>query len=475
MKNFASILTLLFVISNASATALRPFYEGTVAKADDVNHNFEHLDARITKLISRIESPEAFEVVSCDSNPDALQQAIEKARGLNSILKVSASGDCNRINIANQQVSISNAGDLTMNNTGGSDSTAPTVTVRDAGVLTISGFPAIDGGANTAISIYGQSYFLGIYVQIIGGSAGIYASWSNFILAGNATFNNVGTAMILNSSTGLFLGQLPSGVVFPCGGEGNAPACLNINNSNTDSSAFSLTNSRLALGSEGTTVSIQTTEASIANHSSLDLRSGSLGFTEELKIEGASIITARGSSGENLVINSDIQLTENSIANLDYDNIDDGVGEIQINGNVELNLGAVLNVNGSSESGTSKVLFKENLTVLAGKAVLTDTQMQLGDSGTPAEISVIGGQLFMDGQTFDKLPSSSPNGDNADITVIHGGSFTITHDKKADPTPTCSEIEQRVSTSFDGSTYYLNLFEDVDYAPHDYGAFCNGG
>ena len=474
MKNFASILTLLFVISNASADALRSFSDGAIAKADDVNHNFEHLDARITELISRIESPEASEIVSCDSNPDALQQAIEEARGLSSILNISATGDCNRINIANQQVSISNAGSLTINNVGGSDSTAPTVTVRDAGVLSISGFPAIDGGANTAISIYGQSYFLGAYLQIIGGSGGIVASWSNFILLGNATFTDVGTAMVLNSSTGLFLGQL-SGTVFPCGGQGNAPACLSISSSNAYSSAFSLNNSRLALGSENTTVIIQTTEASIENHSSLGLRNGSLGFTEELQIEGASVITATGSSGENLIINSDVQLTENSIANLDYDNIDDGVGEIQINGNVEVNLGAVLNVNGSSEIGVSKVLLKENLTVLAGAAVLTDTQMQLGTSQAPAEINVIGGQLFMDGQTFDKLPSPSTNGSNADITVIHGGSFTITHDNAAAPTPTCSEIGQRVSTSFDGSTYYLNFFEAVGYAPHDYGEYCNGG
>lgn len=469
MKNFLSILTLLFVISNASANALRAFSDGTIAKADDVNHNFEHLDARITELISRIESPEALEVVSCDSNPDALQQAIEKARGLNNILSISASGDCNRINIANQHVSISNAGNLTINNIGGSDSTAPTVTVRDAGVLVINGFPEIDGGANTAISIYGQSYFLGIYLQISGGNVGIYAAWSNFILLGNATFKDLGTAMVLGSSTGLLLGQLPSGTVLPCGAVGNAPACLLINNS---TSAFSLTNSRLALGTENTTVSIQTTEASVANHSSLDLRSGSLEFAKELKIEGASIITARGSSDENLVINSDIQLTENSVARFDYDNIDDGVGEIQINGNVEVNLGAVLNVNGSSENGASKVLFKENLTVLAGEAVLTDTQMNLGNSEAPAEINVIGGQLFMDGPTFAKLPSSSPNGSNADITVIHGGSFIITHDNIEEPTPTCTEIKERVSTSFGGSTYYLTLFEADGYAPHDYDAFC---
>lgn len=474
MKHTIIAACLLAAMVDAHANGLRPFQDSTVARADDVNHNFGYLDDRIDELVSRIESPEVTEVVNCDSNPDALQQAIENARGLNSILSVSASGNCNRINVANQQVSISNGGNLTINNSGGSVDTAPTVTVRDAGVLSISGYPSINGGANTAISIYGQSYFLGAYLRITGGATGILASWSNFILLGQASFSDTINAMVLNSSTGLFLGKLTTGSVFNCYGSGDGPpACLTITNPSSFSTAFTLNNSRLALGSENTQLSINANEASMVNHSSLDLRYGSLVFSEEFKVEGSSIITATGTAGETLSITSDIQLTENSVVNLDYDNTDDpnGRGNFEINGNIEVNLGSVLNVNGSSENGQSKVLFTENLTVLAGKAVLTDTRMKLGSQDFPAEINVIGGQLIMDGLTFNKLPSPS-NAGAPDINVLLSGTLTFIHDNDSDPTPSCSDIDDRVAMSFDGKTYYLP-FENVNAVPHDYGDFCN--
>ena len=474
MKSIMLAALLLAAIVDAHANGLRPFQDSTLARADDVNHNFGYLDDRIDEIVSRIESPEVTEVVNCDSNPDALQQAIEKARGLNSLLSISASGNCNRINVANQQVSISNGGNLTINNSGGSDATAPTVTVREAGVLAINGYPLINGGANTAISIYGQSYFVGAYLQISGGVTGILASWSNFILLGNVSFNNTINAMVLNSSTGLFLGKLSTGNVYTCDGSVEGPpACLTITNPSSFSTAFSLNNSRLALGSENTQIIISANEASMANHSSLDLRNGSLALSEEFKIEGSSIITATGTAGETLSLTSDIQLTENSVVNLDYDNTDDpnGRGNFEINGNIEVNLGSVLNVNGSSENGQSKVLFKENLTVLAGKAVLTDTKMQLGSQDVPAEINVIGGQLIMDGLTFDKLPSPS-NAGAPDINVLQSGTLTLIHNNDSDPTPSCSDIDDRVAMSFDGKTYYLP-FENVNAVPHDYGDFCN--
>ena len=473
MKRVMLATLLLAAIVNAHANGLRPFQDSTVARADDVNHNFSYLDVRIDELVSRIESPEATEVVNCDSNPDALQQAIEKGRGLNSILSISASGGCNRIDIANQQVSISNGGNLTISNSGGSSSTAATVTVRDAGVLSISGYPSVNGGANTAISIYGQSYFLGAYLQITGGVTGIKASWSNFVLLGNATFSDTSNAMALFSSTGLFLGELPGGSVFKCdGSDDGPPACLTITKPDSFSSAFSLSNSRLALGSENTQLSINADEASMGNHSSLSLRRGSLVFSEEFKVEGSSVITATGTGGETLSITSDIQLTENSVVNLDYDNTDSpsGSGNFEINGNIEVNLGSVLNVNGSSENGQSKVLFTENLTLLAGKATLTDTKMQLGSQDSPAEISVIAGQLIMDGLTFNKLPSPSPN-NMADISVLHGGILTIIHDNQSDPTPSCNDIDDRVVKLLDGKTYYLP-FENVNAEPHDYGDVC---
>lgn len=470
------LMTTLLVVAmlDAQASGLHSFQDSTVARADDVNHNFGYLDGRIDELVSRIEAPEVTEVVNCVSDPDALQQAIEKARGLNSILNITASGDCNRIDVANQQVSISNGGNLTINNSGGSASNAPTVTVRDAGVLAINGYPSINGGANTAISIYGQSYFLGVYLRITGGVTGILASWSNFILLGNVSFSDTINAMVLNSSTGLFLGNLSSGSVFGCFGPGDdSPACLTITKPNDSySTAFRLINSRLALGSENTQLSINATEASMESHSSLNLRNGSLIFSEEFKVEGSSIITATGDAGEVLSITSDIQLTENSVVNLDYDNTYNfpGPGKFEVDGNIEVNLGAVLNVNGSSENGQSKVLFKENLTVIAGKAVLTDTKMQLGSDNSPAEISVIGGQLIMDGLTFEKLPSTSTNM-AANISVLHGGTLTLIHDNDSDPTPTCGDINDRVDKSFDGKVYYLP-FENVNALPHDYGDFC---
>ena len=464
---FATALVALTI--NASAESLRSFEDGTLASAEDVNHNFEFLEGRIDDLISKIEAPMVTKIADCDSNPDSLQQLIVEARGLNSVLTVSASGSCNRIDVTNQTVSIVNNGNLTINNTGGGSDTAATVTVRESASLTISGYPTIYGGENTAISIWGASTFISGYIQISGGNIGISAISSSFALLGNAGFSNLKSAMVLNSSTGLLLGKLPSGGVFPCeGGSSVLPACLIIGDSNT---AFDLTNSRLGLAGEFTTVYINAKEARVDSLSSLGLRDGTLIFVDEFKLKGGSNITATGNASDHLQLFSNVQLTQNSVLDLDYDNTssESGVGKFQINGDIEVQLGGVLAANGSSENDSSKVSFTGNLTVLAGKAVLTDTQMQLGTSEAPKEINVIGGQLIMDGFTFDKLPS--PNGNARDIQVLQGGSLTLIHDNPADPTPTCDEINSRVLKDLGGKTYYLP-FKNVSASPHDYGEFC---
>jgi len=443
-----------------AAEELIPFVDGQVARARDINTNFDYLDLKLEALVERINAPSQDLTVDCVGDPEALQRAIEGARGLGGELVVAAGGNCNRITVDNQHVTIASPlGNLKISNTGPSNASAA-IEVRNGGVLSLIGFIRVDGGTGTAVNVTGQSYFLGAYTQIIGGNIGLAATWSNFVFVGNTVLSNTATAMSLINSHGLFLGKLGTNR-FTCNNQPDGPpSCLKIGPN--VSKAFELLHSGLILGAENTALEISATEARLNNLSSLSLRAGSVTFDEEFVIDRLSHLYASGDAGESLTINSDIQVVNGSVGNFDYENDSASVGALTINGNLESVLGSTFTLEGEVGDNPSITVNGSISAISANASALRVKITQ--------ESSAVAGDLVVDGYTFNEFDSASPT---PALSAIMDGKIIIVRQAATDPKPTGQDVANLVQCSLEGKVYYLPLYDSENDLPTSY--VCSGG
>lgn len=399
--------------------ALITFQEGKVARAADVNANFSQLENELVVLgesVATLTKPDDLSLsVDCTTQgAQALGEVIAKHQNSPRSLNVVAAGRCGPFEVKKQRVTVQIAEGTTPLVIESRDTS--TISVTDGGRLTLINAEIDSKGLGPAINASDNSSVIMAFNRIASETGGLSldrGSIAAFI--GPNTITSVGAGLTLNQSQGMVttIPNLPPATCLT----GSSVSCLIIDSPK----ALDLNHgSSLVVDQPRTSINFQTTEIEMEHSSHLALRAGEISASLVIA-RFNSTISAAGATDEHFQLNADVELQSGSLMDLDYDDMGSFAGMP----NIEVQLGATLNVNGlgvaspEGMTGQNVQIASENLTLVPSAST------SIVGVAIAGEVSVLGGDLVTDIGTYTSSTGL--------FSAAFGGSIVVFSEGSASP------------------------------------------